>query len=133
MAMARLEKKSSDSHNIKMATKLDGGCSSGRPKDIKILQNHEKIMEVQNRWTGNGKFIIKERENFTVSAFFLIKKILHRKKVEKLKKNDFLFLSNFCNMRIQITKVLGILLKRLFSSIRIRIYQLSILFSLGNM
>ena len=37
------------------------------PKNIKILQNHEKIMEVQNKWTGNGKFILMEKSNFLVS------------------------------------------------------------------
>lgn len=37
------------------------------PKDMKILQYHEKIMEVQNRWTGNGKFIIREKSTFLVT------------------------------------------------------------------
>ena len=37
------------------------------PKNIKILQNHEKIMEVQNKWTGNGKFILMEKSNFLVN------------------------------------------------------------------
>ena len=43
------------------------------PKNIKILQNHEKIMEVQNKWTGNGKFILMEKSSFLVSVF--IKKL----------------------------------------------------------
>ncbi len=40
-----------------------------RPKDTKILQNHEKIMEIQNKWTGNGKFIIKEKD----STFIMVR------------------------------------------------------------
>ena len=42
---------------------------SASPKNIKILQNHEKIMEVQNKWTGNGKFILMEKSNFLVCFF----------------------------------------------------------------
>lgn len=41
--------------------------SSPTNKDIRILQNHEKIMEAQNKWTGNGKFIIKNKSTFIVS------------------------------------------------------------------
>jgi hypothetical protein len=37
-------------------------------KDLKILQNHEKIMEIQNKWTGNGRFIIKEKPNSFVAV-----------------------------------------------------------------
>ena len=40
-------------------------------KDIRILQNHEKIMEAQNKWTGNGKFIIKNKSTFLVSLISL--------------------------------------------------------------
>lgn len=40
-----------------------------QPKDMKILQYHEKIMEAQNKWTGNGKFIIREKSTFLVSLF----------------------------------------------------------------
>lgn len=36
-------------------------------KDLKILQNHEKILEIQNKWTGNGKFIIKAKSTFLVN------------------------------------------------------------------
>lgn len=36
------------------------------PKDVKILQYHEKIMEIQNKWTGNGKFIVRAKTNFLV-------------------------------------------------------------------
>lgn len=43
-----------------------------RPKDTKILQNHEKIMEIQNKWTGNGKFIIKEKDSTFVMVRFYI-------------------------------------------------------------
>ena len=39
-------------------------------KDIRILQNQEKIMEAQNKWTGNGKFIIKNKSTFLVSLIF---------------------------------------------------------------
>lgn len=38
-------------------------------KDLKILQNHEKILEIQNKWTGNGKFIIKSKSAFLVCIF----------------------------------------------------------------
>lgn len=38
-------------------------------RDMKILQNHEKILEAQNKWTGNGKFLIKEKSSFLVSKF----------------------------------------------------------------
>jgi hypothetical protein len=44
--------------------------NSNMNKDIRILQNHEKLMEVQNKWTGNGKFIIKNKSTFLVSLFF---------------------------------------------------------------
>ena len=37
------------------------------PKDIKVLQNHEKVMEIQNKWTGNGKLIIRDKTNIFVS------------------------------------------------------------------
>jgi hypothetical protein len=40
------------------------------PNDMKILQNHEKIMEIQNKWTGNGKFIIREQSTFLVLLTF---------------------------------------------------------------
>ncbi len=40
-------------------------------KDLKILQNHEKILEIQNKWTGNGKFIIKAKSTFLVNMQFL--------------------------------------------------------------
>ena len=39
-------------------------------KDLKILQNHEKILEIQNKWTGNGKFIIKAKSTFLVIKLF---------------------------------------------------------------
>ena len=48
------------------------GSSSGKvsgaikPRDVKILQNHEKIMEIQNKWTGNGRFIVREKNTFLV-------------------------------------------------------------------
>ncbi len=35
-------------------------------RDTRYLQNHEKILEAQNKWTGNGKFIIKEKTSFMV-------------------------------------------------------------------
>ena len=38
---------------------------------VKILQGHEKIMEAQNKWTGNGKFIVKEKSSFLVSKTIL--------------------------------------------------------------
>jgi len=38
-------------------------------KELKILQNHEKILEIQNKWTGNGKFIIKAKSTFLVNIF----------------------------------------------------------------
>ncbi len=36
-------------------------------RDTRYLQNHEKILEAQNKWTGNGKFIVKEKTSFMVS------------------------------------------------------------------
>ena len=36
-------------------------------KEINILKNSEKIMEAQNKWKGNGKFIIKNKATFFVS------------------------------------------------------------------
>jgi len=36
-------------------------------RDTRYLQNHEKILEAQNKWTGNGKFIVKEKTLFMVS------------------------------------------------------------------
>ena len=49
-----------------MAHTKDNLNSSTRIKDSsqrnrKILQNHEKILEVQNRWTGNGRLIVMDR------------------------------------------------------------------------
>ena len=37
-----------------------------KPKDVKILQNHEKIMELQNKWTGNGRFLVRDKATFQV-------------------------------------------------------------------
>jgi hypothetical protein len=61
---------------IAMASDKSNLTTQMRPKDTKILQNHEKIMEIQNKWTGNGKFIIKEKDSTFVmvkSIFFLYK------------------------------------------------------------
>jgi hypothetical protein len=40
------------------------------PRDVKILQYHEKIMEAQNKWTGNGQFFIRKKASFVVSSLF---------------------------------------------------------------
>ncbi len=46
---------------------------SNKRRDIRLLQNHEKIMEAQDKWTGNGRFIIKNKRKFTViNQTFLI-------------------------------------------------------------
>ena len=65
-----------ESHTSKKNS-IDASSSSNKkthvsPKNIKVLQNHEKIMEVQNKWTGNGKFIIMEKSQFLVH-FYLFK------------------------------------------------------------
>ena len=39
-------------------------------RDVKYLQNHEKILEAQNKWTGNGRFIVREKSSFLVSYIF---------------------------------------------------------------
>jgi phosphatidylinositol phospholipase C epsilon len=38
-------------------------------RDVRLLQNHEKIMEAQNKWTGNGRFIIKNKARHMVNNF----------------------------------------------------------------
>lgn len=60
MAQPKDRKTSTSSSNHKM--------QNNSIRDMKILQNHEKILEVQNKWTGNGKFIIKEKCSFLVST-----------------------------------------------------------------
>jgi hypothetical protein len=50
-----------------------GGGGTTIPKDLKILQYHEKIMEIQNKWTGNGKFIIREKSTFLVLLVYFKK------------------------------------------------------------
>ncbi len=57
------------------------------PKNIKILQNHEKIMEVQNKWTGNGKFILMEKSCFLVCVF-IKKNIIFRIKKHGIQKSQ---------------------------------------------
>jgi hypothetical protein len=41
---------------------------SAKRRDMRVLQNHEKIMEAQDKWTGNGRFIIKNKSKFIVSS-----------------------------------------------------------------
>jgi hypothetical protein len=48
------------------------GSNQNANKSMKILQNHEKILEIQNKWTGNGKFIIKAKSSFLVSFYFIL-------------------------------------------------------------
>lgn len=58
-AMAENNKKNSTSGSSNKVT-------NGSSKDMRILQMHEKIMEVQNKWTGNGRFILREKNTFLV-------------------------------------------------------------------
>ncbi|CAF0890793.1 unnamed protein product [Brachionus calyciflorus] len=57
------DKKQANSANIS-ASNSKTQLNQVQPKDIQILQYHEKIMEAQNKWTGNGKFIIREKSTF---------------------------------------------------------------------
>ena len=43
------------------------GSSESSGKDVRVLLYDEKIMEAQNKWTGNGQFIIRKKSNFAVS------------------------------------------------------------------
>lgn len=51
---------------------LGNNKSGHNNKEIRTLQNHEKIMDAQNKWTGNGKFIIKNKSTFLVSLINLV-------------------------------------------------------------
>jgi 16S rRNA U1498 N3-methylase RsmE len=43
-------------------------------KTVKICQNNDKIMQLQNKWTGNGRFILRERSSMGVSVLIFILK-----------------------------------------------------------
>lgn len=45
---------------------ISGGQKMGQ-KEMRILQFNEKIMEAMNKWTGNGKFFLREKSTFLVS------------------------------------------------------------------
>jgi hypothetical protein len=55
-------------------TKRLGANENGsmQPKDVKILQYHEKVMEAQNKWTGNGQFIVRKKTLFAVSSLSIV-------------------------------------------------------------
>jgi hypothetical protein len=72
---------SSANESKKNSIELSSKKQSTSPKNIKILQNHEKIMEVQNKWTGNGKFILMEKSNFLVNIYFGFKIKLNYKSI----------------------------------------------------
>lgn len=51
---------------------ISGGQNKVTHKEMKILQYTERIMEAQNKWTGNGKFILREKHTFLVSISYYL-------------------------------------------------------------
>ncbi len=93
------------SDNAKRVDK--NGSNQYSPKDVKCLQYHEKIMEVQNKWTGNGRFIIKKKIIFSVSKrifslfhFIILKfKTIYKALRHEISREIMLFLKKFFKLK----------------------------------